>query len=140
MDMNRAFPSKTLTAPDLQGRTVNVVIAAIEQVSYQSGDTGFIIKFQGKEKGMSLNKTKNAILMAAFGADSNNWVGKTVQLSPGKTTYMGNAVDCINVAIPQADGTASFDPTEPQNPAPAPPAQGGGIAAASGIDDDDVPF
>ena len=135
-NMDDAFPSKGISASDLQGKTVLVVIEKVEFKQYQSGDDGFVMYFKNKKKPLSINKTKNGILKAAFGSNSDGWVGQTINISPGRTLYMGNEVDCVNVSIPQPAGSG---------PAPdaAAAAAAAAIAAAAqqpSVPEDEIPF
>ena len=58
MNINDAFPSKYLKASDLQGRTISVVMSRVEKEDIGKGEKKLILYFQGKQKGMVLNKTK----------------------------------------------------------------------------------
>ena len=100
MDINQAFPSNYLRACDLQGRTVTVKIASVgvEKVG-QEGDTKPVMHFEGKEKGVILNKTKSTTLQNVFGPETNHWIGQIITLAAGQTNFKGELVACINFGI-----------------------------------------
>ena len=89
MDMSpyAGSESKYLRAKDLQGKRVILKIREVSLVQFEDdGKTKSkpVIWFEGKEKGMVLNGTNTEVLCRDFGADSNGWIGKEVQL---KTQY-----------------------------------------------------
>jgi hypothetical protein len=163
MNINSAFPSKYLKASDLGGRTVTVTVKDVkmEQVG-QSRDIKPVVYFEGKEKGLVLNKTNsNKIANIAGSGETDDWTGTQIQIYPTETEFSGETVDCIRVRPvrgPRQLSTAA--PAEPDSfesadPPPAPPAAsrpvavaaaaGAGVhqqraAAAAPITDDDIPF
>ena len=46
---------------------------------------------------LSLNGTNNRVLMKAYGTESDNWIGKTVELTVGPIEYEGKTRDSILV-------------------------------------------
>jgi len=87
--------SKFLKVDDLQGHAVKVVIASskVEAMTQdQAGDKKVVLYFQGKEKGMALNKTNFNCLVSNFGSDSDDWVGNTVELFSMDVEFQGKMV------------------------------------------------
>lgn len=109
MNIHDLFPSNYLKASDLQGQTVRVTIerCAIEQID---GEQKPIIFFQGKKKGLVLNKCNAFALADMFGPETDNWLGRTIKLRPDKTTFQGRPVGCLRVGIdaPEAAGNTTF--------------------------------
>ena len=66
MHIDSAFPSKYLKASDLQGRNVTVKMGRVEQEKIGT-DEKLILYFQGKEKGVVLNKTNANNVAALYG-------------------------------------------------------------------------
>ena len=101
--MSEAFPSKFLSAADLQGREVSVIIekVVIETVG-QGDDAGPkpIVYFKGKQKGLVLNKTNAGEISHAFGDDSDDWIGGEIIIFPTRVDLGGKMVDAIRVKIP----------------------------------------
>lgn len=85
MDMNQyaGSESKYLKAKDLQGKKVRLKIREVSLVQFEDdGKTKSkpVIWFEGKEKGMVMNGTNTEQLCKAFGADSDSWLNKEVEL------------------------------------------------------------
>ena len=79
--------SKYLKADDMKGKTVTVEIASVGSDEFEDGTdhvVKLILNFVGKEKGLVLNWTNLKKLKAAFGPETDGWVGKSIMLS---TTY-----------------------------------------------------
>lgn len=133
MRMSEAFPSNYLKAADLQGRRINVTIdhVAVEEVGRQK-DRKPIVYFQGKDKGLVLNKTNGNKISAIAGTDEmDEWGGVAVQLFPTMVDFGGEEVEAIRVA---AIKPGSQKPAPKPEPAPLP------TAAEFQAQDDDVPF
>jgi hypothetical protein len=98
MNINNVFPSKFIKNADLQGRKLKLTIAdvRIEEVG-QNGDTKPVLFFLDKDKGMVLNKTKAAILSAAFSPETDGWVGKEVSIFPTRVPFGDQIVDSIGI-------------------------------------------
>jgi len=100
-DMRTAFPSKYLKSADLMGKRIPVTIDRVdfEEVAQNENDKP-VLYFQGKERGMVLNKTNTDRLCSAFGYDTDGWNGKEIHLYTEKVQYAGNMVDGLRVAVP----------------------------------------
>ena len=128
MDINTAFPSRWLKAGDLQGRTVQVVMDHVAMESPQEGkEPKPVVYFQGKEKGLMLNKTNSQMIAEMHGSETNNWSGKMIEIRPDKTTMDGKLVDCLRVNYVASEPQQTPPPVEEHHPAPD-------------FDDDPIPF
>lgn len=137
MDIMSAFPSNYVKASDLQGREVEVGISHVT-VEEIGGDRLPVLYFQGKEKGMVLNKTNAMNISLVHGQNTDNWAGRRIVLFPTTTDFNGRTVDCIRAKGPQHTGQnhqaplgASAAPLAQPAPAPqpahnSPPTNGGG--------------
>ena len=115
MKISNAFPSKYLQSSDLKKpdgtpATPTVIIDRFVIETFTSGEKGCVLYFQGRQKGLSLNKTKSTIIAASYGDETDAWTGRPVTLSVGQTLYQGRQYEIINVTVPQG----------PARPAPAP--------------------
>ena len=75
--------SNYLKAGDLNGKNPTLVIESIELVEFDNDngkETKPAISFVGAKKSMVLNATNTEKLVRKFGADSNQWSGKSVML------------------------------------------------------------
>lgn len=103
VDVNKFYESKSnsLKAADLpQGKEVLVTISGSEAVDFtDDGKTvpKLVLKFEGKEKGLVLNKTNATTIAAAYGPESDTWTGKNIFLYSTKVDFGGNLVDAIRV-------------------------------------------
>lgn len=122
MLISSAFPSKYLKAEDLQGRNVTVVIDRVEMDEVgKDKDIKPIVYFQGKEKGVVLNKTNSNAIAAAFGDDTDNWTGAEVVLFEVMTDFEGKTVAAIRIRVPpRKPQRAAAPPSTPKNAAPPP--------------------
>ena len=123
MNLDTMYPSKWLKAGDLQGQTLPVVIARVvmEDVGDESGKP--VAYFQGRDKGLVLNKTNAMSIGLVHGAETDGWVGKTIELFPAVVMFQGQNVPCIRVRpVAQAYAEAYAGATQQQAPiSPQPP-------------------
>lgn len=142
MKIGSAFPSNYLKAADLHGGRVTVVIdnVVIENIGDEDKP---VVYFQGKEKGLVLNKTNaNMIEEIAKTDETEDWHDVRVVLYSTRVDFQGRRVDAIRVDHPvgetrRANGNshnksepsrAMQDQPPPHTDADRPPL------------DDDVPF
>jgi hypothetical protein len=115
MDINAAFPSAFLKAADLQGRRVAACIDSVAMEDIGSEQKP-VVYFQGKEKGLVLNKTNaNMISEIAKSTDTDHWTGVHICLYPTKTDFQGRRVDAIRVDYPATNGAQRQAPPPVQH-------------------------
>ena len=105
MNINEMFPSKYLRAADLQGMKVPVTISGVSMTEFEDNgkkESKAVIHFEGKEKGMVMNKTNAMTIAAAYGDDTDNWPGQKVILYSAKVNFGGEMKDALRVELPQA--------------------------------------
>lgn len=110
MNINQAFPSKYIKASDLKDQTHVVKIAdvKIEEVG-QNKETKPVAYFEGKQKGMVLNKTNSRKIASLAGSpETEDWVGVEVAIYPTETEFGGESVECIRIKAPK--GTKRVEP------------------------------
>lgn len=100
MLISQAFPSEFLKAADLLDRTITVVMDHVE-LKDVGDDTKPVLFFQGKEKGLVLNKTNSNNIALAYGDDTADWAGKELMLYPTMVDFQGRSVPAIRVKVPQ---------------------------------------
>jgi arabinogalactan endo-1,4-beta-galactosidase len=101
MRISAAFPSEYLKAADLQGRNVLVVIDHVEMRDV-GDDNKPVLFFQGKSKGVVLNKTNAGNIAVVYGDDTEDWTGKEVVLFEAMVDFQGRTVPSIRIRAPQA--------------------------------------
>ena len=103
MNINKAFPSKYLKASDLNDQTHVLKIAdvKVEEVG-QNKDTKPVAYFEGKKKGLVLNKTNSRKIANIAGSpETEDWVGVEIAIFPTETEFGGESVECIRVKPPK---------------------------------------
>jgi len=82
MKMKEMYPSKWLAQDDIPHPTAAVIRSVVqEEVKSEHGkEMENIVYFSGTIKPLILNKTNASILCDAFGDDSSDWHGRTVEL------------------------------------------------------------
>lgn len=104
------YPSKYLKSADIKGREPTVTIRAIEveEITGQKGkEHKPVLYFEGKEKGMVLNRT-NADMIADFlGPDYTQWAGHAVTLYVTRVqSPQGGMTDGLRVKRPASQKQA----------------------------------
>jgi hypothetical protein len=99
MRISSAFPSEYLKAADLQGRNISVTISHVEMRDV-GDDNKPVLFFQGKDKGVVLNKTNANNIAIAYGDDTEEWVGKEVVLYEAMVDFQGRSVAAIRIRPP----------------------------------------
>lgn len=111
-----------------------------------------VLYFQGKERGLALNKTNASIITEAYGDETGDWLGYEIELYPAMVQYQKTMVEAIRVKIPRRNAPARQDmqasaiTTGQKEPERQPPARelepaGGGRQMSRNADmDDDIPF
>ena len=106
------FPSKHLKASDLKDKEVRVTIQRVEREKLGE-DMRPVVYFNGKEKGVALNKGNTTTLVDAFGRNSNDWFGREIILLSVWTDYQGKPVQGIRIRIPTARDMAPAHREDP---------------------------
>jgi len=130
------FPSKYLKAADLTGQQVKVKMSHVTEEVVGS-DEQFVVYFEGKDKGLVLNKTNATTIAQAFGDDTEGWCGREIVLFETPVTFEGNTMPSIRVRpLPRKPGSQKPEPPKSGSPKPEPPKTGSTEAEI----DDKVPF
>ena len=126
MNINEVFTSKYLKSADLQGEVVRVKIreATVEEIGT---DHKMILYFVNKERGMVLNRTNARTIGDAYGDDTDEWIGKPIEVFSMKVDFQGRMVDGLRVRVPKRVGQQQQrrEPVnefveDAENPAPRP--------------------
>lgn len=103
MKYGEAFPSKYLSAADLGGREVKLVIARyeIEEIGRDKQEKP-VIYFTKAKKGMVLNKTNAKQIAHAYGDEMDAWEDKEIILFSMMVQFADDLVEAIRVKIPKS--------------------------------------
>ena len=129
MKISEAYPSKYLRAADLAGKPFVLTITGCEMQTYGDGTTAPVIGFQGTDKMLGLNKTNAGTIAALYGDETEDWIGKPIEVFPTETDYQGKRTPCVRVRRPQT--APAMAPAPQPAPADEPPFDHNG---------DDIPF
>lgn len=134
MNINSAFPTKYISAPDLNGKAVRVTIDAV--TSEKVGDDNKpVMHFVGKEKGFVLNRVNSAILTNAIGSpETDNWIGWSIVIYPTMAQFQGKPTPCIRVDDRPGSSRGPARPVAVPSPAVV------DDAAPVDIPEDEIPF
>ncbi len=112
MKISKLFPSKFLKADDLDGHEVECAIHEIrvEDLTGDGRERKPVLYFEGKDKGLVLNKTNSMVIAGSYGEDTDGWQGKPVVLYGTTTQFQGKLVPCIRIRTkaPVAGGEPRF--------------------------------
>lgn len=96
-----------------EGRDTIVTISKVEAATLTAQGNRKskkpVIHFEGKEKGMCLNKTNGKAIMGMYGPLVEDWIGKRIALYPTTTQFGSDQVACIRVRpnVPQPKAVTS---------------------------------
>ena len=92
MDMRKFSGDHFIKVNDVRDGPLNEVIAGAKIGKYDKPDLMF-------ESGdlLSLNATNNSVLVRAYGSDSDNWIGKQIELFHGEIKYQGSDQEAVLV-------------------------------------------
>jgi len=126
----QAFPSRFFKAADIPRDGLVLQIAKVEHEKVGPDQKNkWVVYFKGQEKQLVLNGTNWELIVVALREDdSDNWMGKTIELYPTKTQFGSKMVDCIRVRRHRPGPE-----TPPAPPPSTPPAKGGDL-------NDEIPF
>jgi hypothetical protein len=102
MKITDAFPSKYLSAGDLQDKPHTLTMANVEMEIIGGEDKKKpVLYFEKTQKGLVLNKTNSKQITALYGDDTDEWQGKPIVLFPAMVDFKGDTVEAIRVRPPQ---------------------------------------
>jgi len=96
---NEAFPTRFFKAADIPSEGLPLKIAKVEQEKVgPDQELKWVVYFKGQDKQLILNGTNWDLIAAALHEeDSDDWIGKTIELFPTQTPFGKKIVDCIRV-------------------------------------------
>jgi len=119
MDMTKyaSSESKDLKAADYIGQNLRAKISGVTEVHFEATDEKPAqdrgkLQFEGREKGLVLNPSNTKILIGAYGATSEDWVGHEIGLTTVDYTAKGFGhgwlVKPLDVAEPEFNDDIPF--------------------------------
>jgi hypothetical protein len=92
MDMRKFSGTIFLKVDDVRDGALLMQIAAVREGKYDKPD----IVFETGEM-LSLNATNTKTLVRAYGPNSEDWIGKEIELALGKVKYQGELQEAVIV-------------------------------------------
>jgi hypothetical protein len=143
-NINDSFPSNYIKASDLQGRELVVTIDRVDfEAVGREREMKAVLYFQGKQKGMVLNKTNaRKIIEISGSALTEEWKGTPIKIYPTETEFGGETVDCIRIKSVGKSAMSRMTPSAPlaTNPPPPPVREYPPVDHSGPLTDDDIPF
>ena len=98
------FRSSTWKAADLETPQV----LTIEEVKTHEFDDGpkLILNFKEDKRGLICNRTNSNTIVESYGDETDDWIGKKIQLYKSRTEFQGRMVDCVRVQGPKSTAAA----------------------------------
>jgi hypothetical protein len=108
MDMSKYMgnESEWLKASDIKGKEVKVTILSVGEIHFDATDKQAAkdrptLRFINRDKGITVNPTNTSLLVAAYGLNSDAWIGKEI----GLTTQFHEGVGMEGIVIVIIDKT-----------------------------------
>lgn len=146
MKTDQMFPSRYIKASDIGQGQYRLTIKNLSYEDMADGEKKWVIYFNGTNKGLVLNRTNANALEWLYGDETDNWIGKAVEVYTEMTTYMGKAGLGVRLRGPGAI-TSTRPAAAPEQPGqPAGPGEQAAVQAKAGFTppeddlDDEIPF
>lgn len=133
VDIRKEFPRKYMSAGDIDGR-LTAQITAVETIAFRNGESALMLTLRHSTpapKMVRCNQTNRGALMGAFGYETEDWIGKKIELWV-EPTSMGPGIRMRPVEERAA-------PEESPHPA-IPPKRAPKSSDTSRIEDDEIPW
>jgi hypothetical protein len=92
MDMRKYSGAAFINIDDVRERPLQMQIAVVREGKYEEPD----LVFESGEA-FTVNSTNNRTLMRAYESNSDNWIGKEIELALGKVKFQGELQDAVIV-------------------------------------------
>ena len=100
VDVGKFFSGKFLKPVDLEQDSQIVEIQGSRAHRFQDGEEKWIVKFKEYSKPLPLNTINGNRLIAEWGRESDNWVGKKVELYRTQGEFRGEIMPVTRIRIP----------------------------------------
>lgn len=98
MKANDLCPPPHLEAADLNGKDVVLTIKSVDfaLVGAEQKRKG-VVFFEEVTRGLVVNRTNTKRIVAMYGSETDEWVGKKITLYESEASMNGQTVPCIRV-------------------------------------------
>ena len=98
--INEFFPGRYFKAETLAGKARVLRIGAVERDKLSDGSVKAVVKFEDEPMKLILNRTNANAIATLYGNNTDNWIGKLIELYPTRTPFGSNMVDAVRVRAP----------------------------------------
>jgi hypothetical protein len=98
--INEFFPGRYFKAETLSGKARVLRIGAVERDKLSDGSVKPAVKFEDEPMKLILNRTNANAIATLYGNNTDNWMGKLIELYPTRTQFGSNMVDAVRVRAP----------------------------------------
>lgn len=109
MKVSKVFAGEYLTAADLDGEDISVVIETVSEKKFDDGNK-LLITFRGMEKGLVANKTNSGRIAMLYGDETEEWPGCEIVLYEDIVDFQGKPTKAIRVRGPKKKAAAPQPP------------------------------
>lgn len=96
---------KAADIPD-EGIVGRITGVRVGKVGESDATEKIILSLSGVDEEYACNKTNALVLAETFGDNEDEWLGRSIRLTRGRTFYKGSMVECITAAAAEnKDGT-----------------------------------
>lgn len=92
-----AYPSKYVSAADLDEQDMVLTIASIDTQAFEDGTTKLVLFSHETTKGLVLNKTNARTIAAMYGDDTDEWSGRRITIYPTWVDFAGKQTEAVRV-------------------------------------------
>ena len=109
MNADAMFPSKYIKASDIGDHKPVVKVASIEIEELGNAEEGKekkpVLYFENREKGLVCNKTNWNTMIALYGGETDNWIGKPIRLQSMEVAFKGKMSMSVRISLQKPDST-----------------------------------
>jgi hypothetical protein len=124
--INEFFPGRYFKAETLAGKARVLRIGAVERDKLSDGSVKPVVKFEDEPMKLVLNRTNANAIATLYGNNTDNWMGKLIELYPTRTPFGSNMVDAVRVRAPGRRPPSDCAPSD-RPPLDLPPGDGIGV-------------
>ena len=101
MNFDDMYPSKYLAASDVpEGKSFVLTVKSVEMAKMPDDKEKPVLHFQDAKKGLICNFTNGNVIRGAYGRNTNDWMGKQIEIYQDETAFGSKIVPCLRVRIP----------------------------------------
>ena len=144
MRVSDLFPSRYVKAGDvIEPQLVAIRELQVEEIGQgKDAESKPVLYFHNRQKGLVLNVTNCRAIEDAYGTETDDWPGKSIELYSTKVDFKGDRVDAVRVRIPKEPSAGELldEPTPRPKRSEAAEEPDSGSADTVEDLDDEIPF